>query len=138
MLRFDGLVGAIPQYLLMSRSQYWSVNEMRHYVEKHLDATLAAALLIPFYRDRFASNVRSSELNSLPMLPRFEVPQLAASVRAMHSNGSLLASGLTSGSTGNPVSFFYDSAHQASRFAARARYLRENGWSPLRRSLWIV
>lgn len=37
-----------------------------------------------------------------------------------------------------PVSFFYDAGHQASRFAARARYLRENGWNPLRRSAWIV
>ena len=56
----------------------------------------------------------------------------------MHPDTSLLASGLTSGSTGNPVSFFYDRAHQASRFAARARYLRENGFNPFQRSLWIV
>ena len=70
--------------------------------------------------------------------PARRIPQLAASVRALHSEASLLASGLTSGSTGNPVSFFYDAAHQASRFAARARYLRENGWSPFQRSLWIV
>lgn len=139
MPRLDGLIGAIPQYLMMLRSQYWSEEKLSRYVEKHLDATLAAALRIPFYRERFDSQVlRSQELTSLPTLPRHEIPQLAASVRALHSNASLLASGLTSGSTGNPASFFYDAAHQASRFAARARYLRENGWNPFQRSLWIV
>lgn len=37
-----------------------------------------------------------------------------------------------------PVSFFFDAGHQAGRFAARARYLLENGWNPLRRSAWIM
>jgi phenylacetate-CoA ligase len=139
MARLDGILQAIPQYLLMLRSQYWSHQKLSDYVARHLDATLAAAHRIPFYRERFdLSRPGRSELTSLPILPRSEIPRLAASVRALHSNESLLASGLTSGSTGNPVAFFYDAAHQASRFGARARYLRENGWSPFRRSLWIV
>jgi len=139
MQRLDGLIGAIPQYLLMLRSQYWSEDKLSRYVEKHLAVTLAAAKCIPFYSERFDSQVsRSPELTKFPILPRHEIPQLAASVRALHSDSLLLASSLTSGSTGNPVSFFYDAAHQASRFAARARYLRENGWNPFRRSLWII
>ena len=139
MLRFDGLFGALPQYLLMLRSQYWPEEKLQRYVRKHLDATMEGALRIPFYRERLDAKVsRSPELTSLPILPRHEVPQLAASVRALHREASLLASGVTAGSTGIPVPFFYDAAHQASRFAARARYLRENGWSPFRRSLWIV
>jgi phenylacetate-CoA ligase len=139
MQRLDGILGAIPQYLLMLRSQYWSEDKLGRYVYKLLGATLAAARSIPFYRERFAPEMLLSPvLTTLPILPRHEIPQLAASVRALHSDSSLLASGLTSGSTGNPVSFFYDAAHQASRFAARARYLRENGWNPFRRSLWII
>ena len=139
MARFNGLFGAIPQYLMMLWSQYWSAETLSRYVGKHLDATLVAALRIPFYRERFDPRIlRAQGLPSLPILPRSEIPQLAASVRALHSDASLLASGLTSGSTGNPVSFFYDAPHQASRFAARARYLRQNGWNPFRRSLWIV
>src|SRR5260370_20307027 len=139
MQRLDGLIGTIPQYLLMLRSQYWPEDKLSRYVEGHLRATLAAARRIPFYRERQGSKLsRSPELTRLPILPRHEIPQLAASVRALHSDSSLLASGLTSGSTGNPVSFFYDAAHQASRFAARARYLRENGWNPFRRSLLII
>jgi hypothetical protein len=50
MQRLDGLIGAIPQYLLMLRSQYWSEEKLSRYVEEHLNATLAAALGIPFYR----------------------------------------------------------------------------------------
>ena len=139
MHRLDGILGAVPQYLLMLRSQYWPEDKLSRYVEKHLRATLAAARGVPFYRERFGSEMLlSPELPKFPILPRHEIPQLAASVRALHSDSSLLASGLTSGSTGNPVSFFYDATHQASRFAARARYLRENGWNPFRRSLWII
>ena len=136
MQRLDGLFGTIPQYLLMLRSQYWPEDKLSRYVEQHLDATLAAARRIPFYRERL--NPQANELASVPILPRHEIPHLAASVRAQHPDASLLASGLTSGSTGNPVSFFYDAGHQASRFAARARYLRENGWNPFRPSLWII
>lgn len=136
MQRLDGLIGAIPQYLLMLRSQYWPEEKLSRYVEQHLAATLRAARAIPFYRERF--DPQANELAKLPILLRHQIPQLAASVRAQHSDASLLASGLTSGSTGNPVSFFYDAGHQASRFAARARYLRENGWNPFRRSLWII
>ena len=109
---------------------------MRAYVGKHLEATLEAALRIPLYRERFGSKTQA--LTDLPILARRDVPGLVASVRAMHPGGSLLASGLTSGSTGTPVSFFFDGTHQASRFAARARYLRENGWNPFQRNFWIV
>ena len=37
-----------------------------------------------------------------------------------------------------PVTCYFDARHQAGRFAARARYLIQNGWSPLRRSAWIM
>ena len=139
MPRWDGLFASIPQYLFTLRSQYWPAERLNRYVEKRLIETFAVAEKIPFYRDRISATLfLSHHLARMPILPRADIPLLAASVRAMHPDATLLASGLTSGSTGNPVSFFYDSGHQASRFAARARYLRENGWSPFRRSLWIV
>ena len=37
-----------------------------------------------------------------------------------------------------PVEFLFDAAHQSGRYAARLRYLRANGWSPMRRNAWIV
>jgi phenylacetate-CoA ligase len=133
----DGLLGAIPEYSRLRSSQYWPPAKLNRHVQTHLSATLDVAAGIPFYRDRIAG-LAARDFMRLPILPRAEVPLLAASVKSLHPNASLLASGLTSGSTGNPVSFFFDAEHQASRFAARARYLRENGWSPLRRNLWII
>ena len=135
MPRFDGILGAFPQYLMMLRSQYWPDPRREEYVNHHLKMTLSAARRILFYRERFPT---TNHLADLPILARRDVPALAASVRGLYPEGSLLASGLTSGSTGTPVSFIYDRTHQASRFAARARYLRENGWNPLQRNFWIV
>ena len=113
---------------------------MRRYAEEHLAATLEAAGRIPFYRERFgAAAARPGDLARLPIVSRREIPALADSVRSLHpAAAQLVDSSRTSGSTGMPVSFLYDAGHQASRFAARARYLRANGWSPLRRNCWIV
>jgi phenylacetate-CoA ligase len=139
MPKFEGLFGAVPQYFHMRRSQYWSAPTLASHVERRLADTLEAAMRLPFYRERLSSGAsRSPDLSALPILPRREVPMLAASVKALHADASLLASGITSGSTGTKASFFFDAAHQAGRFAARARYLRENGWNPLQRNLWIV
>jgi len=139
MRRRDGLLRAIPEYIRMRRSQYWPALKLARYVENRLTKSLEAASKIAFYRERISPEaIAAPDLARMPILPRDDIPLLAASVKVLHPDADLLASGLTSGSTGNPVSFFYDSGHQASRFAARARYLRENGWSPFRRSLWIV
>ncbi|HLX37188.1 MAG TPA: AMP-binding protein [Candidatus Binataceae bacterium] len=137
MLRIDGIAGALPQYLMMRRSQYWLPNRLGRYVNTHLAETLAAASKIPFYRDR-ADVFAPGHFMRMPILARTDVPKLTESVKALHPDASFPASGLTSGSTGASVSFIFDAAHQASRFAARTRYLRENGWSPLRRNLWII
>lgn len=37
-----------------------------------------------------------------------------------------------------PVEFIFDRFHQAARHAARARYLRANGWNPIERSAWVI
>jgi phenylacetate-CoA ligase len=105
-------------------------------VQERLSKSLVASARIPFYADRIRHPERRP-LATLPILPRAEIPQLAASVRALHPDANLLTS-RTSGSTGMPVSFFFDASHQAGRFAARARYLLDNGWNPLRRSAWIM
>jgi len=36
------------------------------------------------------------------------------------------------------VEFIFDRSHQRSRYAARARYLRANGWNPIERSAWFA
>jgi phenylacetate-CoA ligase len=136
----QGLIGAVPLYALMLRSQYWAPEKLHSYLESNLTQSFAAAMEIPFYRERFSGVTPTpKELNKLPILSRVQVPLLSNSVRSIHpSPNQMVISGRTSGSTGMPVAFFYDARHQASRFAARARYMRANGWSPLRRSAWIM
>jgi phenylacetate-CoA ligase len=136
MAEIQGLIGAVPQYALMLRSQYWGREKLNRYVEANLASSFASAMQVPFYRRHF-DGVTPRELRSLPILSRAQVPALASSVRSVHPSRSLV-SGRSAGSTGMPVAFFWDARHQASRFAARARYLRANGWSPLRRSAWLV
>jgi phenylacetate-CoA ligase len=99
---------------------------------------LQNAAEIPFYRDRFGATVRPSELSNYPILMRADIPALNRSVRERFGTGVNFFHDNSSGSTGMPVEFLFDATHQSGRYAARIRYLRENGWSPLRRNAWIV
>lgn len=133
-----GLIGAVPQYALMSRSQYWAPERLHRYVATSLTRSLAAASRIPFYRERLGSDVpEPGKFRSLPILSRAQVPHLLNSVLAMDSRSNLTPY-RSAGSTGMPVGFLWDARHQSSRLAARVRYLRANGWSPIRRSAWLV
>jgi phenylacetate-CoA ligase len=138
MRRFTGFGGALPRYLSLRQSQYWTTDQLRRYVEQRLSESLAIAARIPFYTGRLKCDLQSDWLSKLPILPRAEIPSLAESVRALHHSDTDLLTSRTSGSTGMPVSFFFDASHQAGRFAARARYLLENGWNPFRRTAWIM
>jgi phenylacetate-CoA ligase len=139
MALYRGLLAASPRYVRLLRSQYWHPEKLRKYIEMRLRDSLEAAVRIPFYRERFGSaRARSLAHGSLPVLPRSEVSQLAESVRSLYSPATQLLSSRTSGSTAMPVTCYFDTRHQAGRFAARARYLLQNGWSPLRRSAWIM
>jgi len=138
--RLIGFLGAAPQYAHLLRSQYWSPDRLRRYTEEHLARALEAAGRIPFYRERFgATPVGPADLPRLPIVSRREIPLLVDSVRSLDpSVRRYVDSSRTSGSTGMPVSFLYDAPHQATRFAARARYLRAHGWTPLSRNCWII
>ena len=123
----------------MSRSQYWAPERLHRYVEANLARSLAAASRIPFYRDRFGNHApEPGKLWDLPILSRVQVPNLLNSVRTMDPSRNNLIPAHSAGSTGTPVGFLWDARHQSSRYAARVRYLRANGWSPIGRSAWIV
>ncbi len=123
----------------MSRSQYWAPERLHRYVEGNLARSLAAAWRIPFYCERYGNHApEPGKLRDLPILSRVQVPHLLNSVRAMDPSRNNLIPGHSAGSTGMPVGFLWDARHQSSRYAARARYLRANGWSATRRSAWIV
>lgn len=136
--RFTGFGGALPRYLALRHSQYWTRERLQGYSETRLIQTFIATARIPFYANRMGRNLTPSDLAKLPILPRSEIPALAESVRSLHRAGANLLTSRTSGSTGMPVTFYFDASHQAGRFAARARYLMENGWNPFRRGAWIM
>jgi len=134
------LIGAetLPRYLGLLRSQYWDGETQKKYTHSRISETLRAAARIPFYAERFGPAPKLEDFTSLPMLRRSEVPQLNLSVRSLYSPAASFSSDCSSGSTGMPVEFLFDRSHQSGRFAARTRYLRENGWSPMQCSVWLI
>jgi len=125
-----------PRYVALLISQCWTAEQFRSYTEARLEKVLAAAAKIPFYRERFGRSMRIGDFSALPTLRRADVLELNASVRSVYLAGMRLLADSSSGSTGLPVEFLFDNSHQRGRNAARARYLRANGWNPLQRTVW--
>ncbi len=130
------LAGAVFAYRQCLASQYWSDEVRREYVTAMVRKTLTDAAGIPFYQHRFKGRI-PQKLEDVPILERKDIPLLNEEVRSMYP-GRRFQAGRSSGSTGMPIEVLFDRSHQRQRFAARARYLRANGWSPLRRSVWII
>jgi phenylacetate-CoA ligase len=129
---------AANRYRELKSSQYWSKEELASYTTAHLDETLSCATTIKFYADHFGGTPRAEDFKTLPILPRNEVRRLNDSILSLHPRRSSFSSDSSSGSTGMPAEFLFDTSHQIGRFAARARYLRENGWNPLQRNAWLI
>ena len=138
MSAFTRLIEAGPRYAALLRSQYWRPEKVASYREQQLRKTMQAALKIPFYREHLGAAPRPEDLRRLPLLKRADVEPLRQSVLSMHPAGTPFVSERSSGTSGPAVKFFFDSPHQAGRNAARIRYLRMHGWSPLQRSAWFA
>jgi phenylacetate-CoA ligase len=132
------LLGAIPRYAALQRSQWWPAEKLDAWTRTQLARTLAAAAAIPSYAAAFREVPRPEDLATLPVLKRADVACLEQSVRSLHPPDAAFQSDRSSGSSGMPVRFLFDRTHQWGRFAGRARYLRANGWSPLARSAWVI
>src|SRR5262252_8937055 len=111
-----GVAGAVPRYVRLLRSQYWSAARRQAEVDARLAQTLRAARRIPFYRDRLGADGAARDWSALPILPRAHVAALEASVRSLHPPHARFASSRTSGSTGMPATFLFDAAQQRGRF----------------------
>lgn len=136
-LLFD-IVGAVKRYRGLSRSQYWSADELHSYRETMLDRVLGDAVKIPFYANRWKAVPRVGDLAKLPALRRSEIAELNRSVLSICPADIRYSSDSSSGSTGMPAEFLFDVNHQRGRFAARMRYLRSNGWMPFARTAWLI
>jgi phenylacetate-coenzyme A ligase PaaK-like adenylate-forming protein len=132
------LVQAAPRYLELLNSQYWSAEKLNSYREQHLRRTLALAAKIPFYLDRLGSAPRAEDFSRFPILRRRDVDSLCRSVRSVHPAGPPFAHAASTGTSGPRADFLFDRSHQRGRYAARARYLRANGWNPIQRSVWLA
>jgi len=135
---FARLAEAAPRYAALLRSQYWRPEQLASYREEQLEQTLRATAKIPFYAEHFGGSVRAADLAKLPILTRSSIASLAASVRSQCRPGAVFVSERSSGTSGIAVELLFDESHQRGRNAARTRYLRANGWNPLRRSVWFV
>ncbi len=132
------LLGAANRYRGLLRSQYWSEDELRAYSRTALDETLRAAARIPFYSAHFGGSPRPDDLPQLPTIGRREIGDLNRSILSLYPDGVHCSSDSSTGSTGTPAEFIFDAHHQQGRFAARARYLREHGWTPFKRTAWLI
>jgi phenylacetate-coenzyme A ligase PaaK-like adenylate-forming protein len=132
------LAGALPRYLRLLRSQYWDQETLENNTRSRINETLQAAARIRFYAERFGGAGHIQDFRSLPVLRRAEIPQLNQSVRSLYRPATRFCADSSSGSTGMPVELLFDRSHQRGRFAARGRYLSENGWSPIQRNVWLI
>jgi phenylacetate-CoA ligase len=132
------ILGAAKRYSDLMRSQYSNEEELRSCARAALDQTLRDAVRIPFYATRFGGSPRADDLPRLPTIGRCEISELNRSVLGLYPDSLRFSSDSSSGSTGTPAEFIFDPSHQRGRFAARARYLRENGWTPFKRTAWLI
>jgi hypothetical protein len=132
------ILGAAKRYRDLMRSQYSNEEELYSYTRAALDQTLRDAFRIPFYAERFGGSPLPDDLPRLPTVGRREIGELNRSVLGLYPDGLRFSSDSSSGSTGTPAEFIFDVPHQLGRFAARARYLRENGWTPFKRTAWLT
>jgi phenylacetate-CoA ligase len=138
MATIRNLLPIAPRYLSILRSQYASRASIEVESRRRIEESIRAAVAIPFYHEHFGAAAGSSQLRDYPILRRPEIAKLNRSVRERIGPGARYFHDSSSGSTGMPVEFLFDAAHQSGRYAARIRYLRANRWSPLRRNAWIV
>ena len=89
---------------------------------------------VPFYRENYAQAVGNEAneiaVSSLPILHKDEVIQHRDEMLARDLERSLLKIGNTGGSTGKPVSFYYDAYKGELMRAGMCRSYMGSGWKP--------
>lgn len=132
------LAAAGPVFAQRLLSQRLPEDRRRAELARRLAAVLDAAYAIPFYRGSFGDRPSARDLAELPILRRADVPRLFESAEEGRPGRRPLPRVRTSGSSGSPIWLVFDPSHQRGRFAARTRYLWENGWRPHHRSAWVI
>lgn len=88
----------------------------------------------PYYHDKYSpiigDNTQHISLSSLPILHKDEVVQHRDEILLRNSDKSTLSIGSTGGSTGKPVSFYYDQHKHELMRAGMIRSYMWSGWRP--------
>ena len=128
--------GRFPEFrALLEQSQWWDAARMRAWQEERLRAVLVHANEhVPYYRDAFrragydpARFAGLEDLRKLPVLDRSIVKHRAAELKSRAAGP--LTYGHTSGTTGSPISLWYDQGSIAMNYAVMDRQYR---WAGLR------
>lgn len=123
-----------------SKSEWWSAERIRSFQnEKLRDIVRYAHSNIPFYRQRFKDAGVLPEdiggvgdLSRLPILTKDEVREAGDSIIAV-GKGSKLVHGHTSGTTGSPLSLFYD---RTMCIVNNVADWRQKSWGRMKKSNW--
>lgn len=129
--------GRFPEYrTLLEQSQWWDPSRMRAWQAERLRRLLAHAYEnVPYYRDAFRRHGYDparfqglEDLEKLPVLSRDIVKHRGNELIARGAKGAL-TEGHTSGTTGSPITIFYDEDTVAMNYAVMDRQYR---WAGLR------
>ena len=130
--------GRFPEFrALLEESQWWDRNRLRAWQEEQLRRVLSHAYEhVPYYRETFRHHGYDparfqglEDLQKLPVLDRDIVKHRVADLKSRALPPGGLTEGHTSGTTGSPITLFYDADMIAMNYAVMDRQYR---WAGLR------
>ena len=111
------------------RNQAMTREQLLGKQQQDLSAIIAHAFAnVPYYREKYAHAARA--VSSLPILRKDEVIRHRDEMLARDFDRSKLKIGNTGGSTGKPVSFYYDAHKGELMRAGMCRSYMGSGWRP--------
>lgn len=122
---------------LLQESQWWQPAKMRAWQEGRLRSVLMHAYKhVPYYRESFrhrgydpARFQGLEDLQKIPVLDRAMVKHRVEDLKSRLFRPAALTQGYTSGTTGSPITLYYDAAMIAMNYAVMDRQYR---WAGLR------
>ncbi len=118
------------------RTQYWSPDRIRELQWTQFQALITHAYATcAFYRTRFDSmglkpeDLRSpDDIAKIPLTTKEDIQEYCAQMISRDYRQEELLKDMTGGSTGSPMTFYYDRRRLDSRNAAMIRHDRWSGW----------
>jgi phenylacetate-CoA ligase len=121
----------------LEKSQFWTARRLQEHQWAAFKRMVEHAVgTCPFYREKFSAaglevaDLRSPEdIQAVPTLSKEEIQENRDAMISADFRKETLLPDMTGGSTGSPMSFFYDTDRRDSREAAALRHDRWSGWN---------